>query len=88
MTAAITEDDMLQRGLLLVGFANKLNKARFVSHLGCSPVCAHIWKDLIADEDEIQGLFIFLRFRKCYPQSVSSDRMHAVSMYCCSSVLL
>jgi hypothetical protein len=56
MTAAITEDDMLQRGLLLVGFgpcrqekaSNKLNKARFVSHFGCSPVvCAHIWKDLL-----------------------------------------
>jgi hypothetical protein len=96
MTATITEDDMLQRGLLLVGFgprrqekaSNKLNKAWFVSHFGCSPVvCAHIWKDLIADEDEIHHLkrfFIFLHFLKYFPQCVSSDSMHAVSMYCCS----
>jgi hypothetical protein len=85
MTAAITEDDMLQRGLLLVGFgphrqekaSDKLNKARFVSHFGCSPVvCAHIWKDVIANEDEIRslkGFFIFLHFLKCYPKACHQE---------------
>jgi hypothetical protein len=57
MTAAITEDDMLQRGLLLVGFGpcrqerapNKLNKAPLCRILAAHRWCAHIWKDLIAD---------------------------------------
>ena len=61
MVVILTADEILQKGLLLVGFSirrqqnvqRKTNIARFKAHFGSDPVVyAQIWEDLHSSENE------------------------------------
>ena len=61
MVVILTADEILRKGLLLVGFSirrqqnvqRKTNIARFKAHFGSDPVVyAHIWEDLHSSENE------------------------------------